>query len=320
MNRQSTNRLPTRVDQLLSSLGAPSPADEKGSQARLARIMATVEHTAQDTTDPRLLDAPLPREPGEPQAFTESAGLCRESGEHAFLTHRDAVRGSTAGIAASRHRRLWNWTFAGAGLLAAAAGAFFWVHTPAGAPSMLPESTTMPRDLVAATIEVAPPNRSAASDLQAVDEEGAAKSSTSGPKSSSLTAPAHRRASAGAGSPASMAKASQKPGQDSPSLDQEPELHPAAGPAGLPDHPTTGAIQAALASRQPRAQSCVATLGGPVSVNLVLGSNGHVSRIDVGAPAAGTPSEDCIRAALLGTQVEPFARSSFSVPLTLRPH
>ena len=57
----------------------------------------------------------------------------------------------------------------------------------------------------------------------------------------------------------------------------------------------------------------------PSSAQLVFGSDGQVASVTVGGPAAGTPAAACIESALKKARVQPFAASSFSLGVTVRP-
>lgn len=105
------------------------------------------------------------------------------------------------------------------------------------------------------------------------------------------------------------------------SKQQEPEakMQPASGGAGVPDHPSLGAVQAAVGAVLGSARACVAGDEKPSSAVLVFGSDGHVKSVSVSGPAAGTPAAGCIRSALSRARVQPFGRSSYSVGTPIRP-
>lgn len=110
-----------------------------------------------------------------------------------------------------------------------------------------------------------------------------------------------------------------------------PQLPPAAGPSepgmvmadsrgALPDHPSTGAVQAAVGTVMVTARACVAGQGTPSRATVSFGSDGRVRSVAVAGPAAGTSAEGCLRNALGAARVQPFARPSYSVNLTVRSH
>jgi hypothetical protein len=118
--------------------------------------------------------------------------------------------------------------------------------------------------------------------------------------------------------PAPPAAAAAKPQASSAS---EPELKPADGRnAGLPEKPSTGAVQAALGSVIGGARSCVSGQNRPSSATIVFGSDGRVQSVAVGGAAADTPAAACIRSALQKARVHPFAKPTFSASVTIRPN
>ncbi|MCA9597117.1 MAG: hypothetical protein KC776_27575 [Myxococcales bacterium] len=94
---------------------------------------------------------------------------------------------------------------------------------------------------------------------------------------------------------------------------------PAAQTGDLPEKPSSGAVQAAISAPLGGARACVAGQDAPSRATVTFGSDGRVQSVGVSGPAAGTPAESCIRAALSKARVQPFARSTFSVGVTVRP-
>lgn len=88
---------------------------------------------------------------------------------------------------------------------------------------------------------------------------------------------------------------------------------------GMADRPSTGAAQAAVGAVLGAARSCIAGQPAGSSATLVFGSSGEVSSVSVSGPAEGTPAAACIQAALKKARVQPFAASSFSLGVTIRP-
>jgi len=115
--------------------------------------------------------------------------------------------------------------------------------------------------------------------------------------------------------PAEAPKVEAKKEKDEPDL----KLKPAATASDVPDKPSTGAVQAAIGQVLGGARACVAGQDGPSRATVTFGSDGRVQSVSVSGPAAGTPSEACIRAALSKARVQPFARPTFSVGATVRP-
>ncbi|MFO7181826.1 MAG: hypothetical protein DIU78_024220, partial [Pseudomonadota bacterium] len=105
-----------------------------------------------------------------------------------------------------------------------------------------------------------------------------------------------------------------------PSEASAPALRPAAGTThGLPEKPSTGAVQAAVGSVLGSARACVAGSKSGSNATIVFAPNGSVSSVTVTGPAANTPAEACLRSALSRARVEPFAATSFSVNVSVRP-
>ncbi|MGC4063484.1 MAG: hypothetical protein QM784_02295 [Polyangiaceae bacterium] len=104
-----------------------------------------------------------------------------------------------------------------------------------------------------------------------------------------------------------------------PAAAAEPALEPAAGPTSLPDHPSTGAVSAALSSRTSAARACVSTGGKRVMVAITFRSSGEVQQVAVADPSLTATERKCISSAFAGAKVDPFARARFDVnyPLSL---
>jgi hypothetical protein len=87
----------------------------------------------------------------------------------------------------------------------------------------------------------------------------------------------------------------------------------------MTDRPSAGAAQAAVGAVLGAARACVAGHPQPSSAQLVFGSDGQVQSVTVAGPAAGTPAAACIETALKKARVQPFAASTFSLAVTVRP-
>jgi hypothetical protein len=100
---------------------------------------------------------------------------------------------------------------------------------------------------------------------------------------------------------------------------------PAAGPSGpqfapgsVPTKPSQGAVTGALGAVLPAARQCLGP-DDPISRAIVVfGSNGSVQSISVSGGAAGKPAEGCIKNALKGAKVAPFAEPTYTAPVTIR--
>lgn len=117
--------------------------------------------------------------------------------------------------------------------------------------------------------------------------------------------------------PAPVAKAEAKVSEEDKEF--EKKAKPAAQPTDVPEKPSTGAVQAAIGAVMGGARACVAGHDAPSRATVTFGSDGRVTSVGVSGPAAGTPAESCIRAALSKARVQPFARPSFGVSATVRP-
>jgi hypothetical protein len=93
----------------------------------------------------------------------------------------------------------------------------------------------------------------------------------------------------------------------------------ADGRQGIAERPSPGAIQAAVGSVMGAARACAAGLAGASRAALTFGSDGLVQAVSVSGPAQGTGAEACIQTALGRARVQPFARPSYTVRLSIRP-
>jgi len=97
------------------------------------------------------------------------------------------------------------------------------------------------------------------------------------------------------------------------------KMKPAAIPTNVPDHPSTGAVQAAIGAVLGNARACVAGQESYNQAVVTFASDGSVQAVKVTGAAAGKPAEACIQAALMKARVQPFSRPTFSVSATVRP-
>lgn len=96
-----------------------------------------------------------------------------------------------------------------------------------------------------------------------------------------------------------------------------PVVPPGPGPSDLT--PSSGAVQAAVGSVLGNARNCVAGDREASRARVIFDSSGAVSAVAVSGPAAGTPAEACIKAALSKARVAPFQKPNYSVDTTIRP-
>lgn len=98
------------------------------------------------------------------------------------------------------------------------------------------------------------------------------------------------------------------------------DLQARAEQGTVPLKPSLGAIQGALGTALPAARACLGP-DDPISrATVTFRSDGGVASVSVSGGAAGTPAEECIRAALMKARVEPFAQPTFTAPATVRPN
>jgi hypothetical protein len=88
----------------------------------------------------------------------------------------------------------------------------------------------------------------------------------------------------------------------------------------VPLKPPLGAVQSALGVAGRAARGCLLAGDAVSHATVTFRSDGSVSDVAVSGGAAGTPADSCIRAALSGARVPPFAEPSFAAPVTVRPN
>jgi hypothetical protein len=136
------------------------------------------------------------------------------------------------------------------------------------------------------------------------------------------TAPGKVAPEAKATEPAKPAPVASAPAETDKGKNDDKEaakMKPAAQPTNVPQEPSLGAAQAAIGQVLGSARACVAGHEAASRATVVFGSDGRVQGVSVSGPAAGTPAEACIRAAMSRARVEPFAKPTFSVGTPIRP-
>lgn len=104
--------------------------------------------------------------------------------------------------------------------------------------------------------------------------------------------------------------------------DAAEEAEPAAGEPSrkaVPDIPPTGAVTSAINAVRGNAKSCVAGADEPSSATITFSSSGAVQGVSVGGWAQGKGAAACIKSALQGARVPPFARPTYATSVTIRP-
>jgi hypothetical protein len=101
----------------------------------------------------------------------------------------------------------------------------------------------------------------------------------------------------------------------------EPPPAPTPAQAGvLAERPSTGAIQGAFGAVLTSARSCLAGQEtGTRAIVTFEGATGRVKSVILDGPGAGSPAEPCVRAALMGARLSPFAEPSYTASVTVRP-
>lgn len=97
---------------------------------------------------------------------------------------------------------------------------------------------------------------------------------------------------------------------------------PAAGKTGsqtIPEQPSQGAANAAIRPSAQSAKSCVAGADEVSYASVTFSSAGTVSNVSVSGWAQKNGKADCIKAALKGANVGPFAKPSFTLSVPIRP-
>jgi hypothetical protein len=69
----------------------------------------------------------------------------------------------------------------------------------------------------------------------------------------------------------------------------------------------------------PGAKACVAGADDVTRATVTFSSSGSVSNVSVAGWAASNGQAGCVKAALQGANVGPFSKSSFTIPVTIRP-
>ncbi|HEY5961044.1 MAG TPA: hypothetical protein VIV60_31020 [Polyangiaceae bacterium] len=332
------------LDDLLRRL--PTGVAEPNEAGWSARLESTLERILPDSSalpsfdDEALnvLETPLPPEMGEPVA-TDPYGLSdgREANFDELHTPMQSGEQSPLGIGGygfqpgvdpkvtsleSRRQLRWlNWTAVVAGSLAAAAALALFVQRQRSS-DLEPQLAVAPGPNPSASREGSEPIRerlvaNAASTDNAVAAANLPKAE--GPMddhAGTEVAVAATRTTAGAARGKSMSAAAVQP-EVVAQHDAEPQLVPAAGPSTLMDHPSTGAVSAALARRLPEAQRCLTGGEAGQSVRVVFRSAGSVERVDVLNPETKPDTRNCIDRALKQLRVDPFARSLYDVTVTV---
>lgn len=107
---------------------------------------------------------------------------------------------------------------------------------------------------------------------------------------------------------------------DLPAAPQDDGAKPAAGGGGsVPEQPSQGNAQAAIRAVMGAAKACVAGAPEPTTASVTFSSSGSVQSVSVGGWAAANGKGGCVKSALQGARVSPFAKATYTVPVNVRP-
>lgn len=110
-----------------------------------------------------------------------------------------------------------------------------------------------------------------------------------------------------------------RPAVSAPKTSAPPKLKPADGTSGpVAEKPSFGAATAALGAVMPAARACVASQKASIPATVVFGSDGLVKSVAVGGQT-DTATRNCISGALKRARLQPFARPTFSISVSVRP-
>lgn len=195
-------------------------------------------------------------------------------------------------------------------------------------PTAAPVATEAPKAEPAAeptavsSAEPAPTDAPKADEPKAVASGGAAAPTSTAVASADLK-PATATKEAPKGGPVGTLDEEMKKavgGSDLPSAPQDDGAKPAAGGGGnVPEQPSQGNAQAAIRAVMGGAKACVAGATEPTTASVTFGSSGSVQSVSVGGWAAANGKGGCVKSALQGARVSPFAKPTYTVPVNVRP-
>jgi hypothetical protein len=100
---------------------------------------------------------------------------------------------------------------------------------------------------------------------------------------------------------------------------EEKPTGPQFAAGSVPQKPANGTVMGAIGAVLPNARACLGP-DDPVSrATITFQSLGTVQSVNVSGGAAGKPAEACIKTALSKAKVPPFAESTFTTAITVRP-
>lgn len=319
MTKESERMRADALEQTLQAWELPPECEmraEHAAETALSRIAALDE--TQDDAE-ALFAAPFPAEPEEPGYAAAAAEL---SSRVEKAERPSALRPLSSRSSAPKRIGAWRQpaVLGAMGTVLAAAAIFtLWVRAPEkreAAPRLTVAAEAAPKleatepqnvsrveqDLEPIGPSIEAPKLSAPERSPAVGEAPASK-------------PRFASARPAVPEPRAAPPAAAPPAEDS---GPSPRMRPAAQGMNLPDHPSTGEVQASLAKVLPTAQQCLPRGHPPVPTTVSFVSDGRVGRVtppgNVNAAVQG-----CVKDALGMARVSPFARLTYGVQTTVRP-
>jgi hypothetical protein len=194
------------------------------------------------------------------------------------------------------------------------------VKAPAPAPTEAPKPQPAAEPAAVASADPAPAATTAPAADDAKGTAGGAPTSTAVAVASNDTKPASPSTPKPSGSVGTLDEEMKKAvgGGELPNAPQD-DSKPAAASGNVPEQPSQGNAQAAIRAVMPGAKACVAGAPEATSASVTFGSSGSVQSVSVGGWAAANGQAGCVKSALQGARVAPFAKPTFTVPVTVRP-
>lgn len=93
---------------------------------------------------------------------------------------------------------------------------------------------------------------------------------------------------------------------------------PQFAPGSVAQRPSQGQVAGAIGTVMPAAKACLQSDEPTSHATVTFQSDGSVKSVHVTGFAAGKPQEACIKTALSKAKVDPFAESTYPVPVTIR--
>jgi hypothetical protein len=242
-----------------------------------------------------------------------------ENGEEKASSFQTALPSVARPTAKSERasKRIW----AGAATAVLAIAAAFAIHETRQ-PEPAPSPALVQVD-VEPTVRAAPteaPKAAATAEAKIVAPAHPAPAATAVSKKDSAKGTGDNKDVGSAGGPpaAAVASSDAKPSStESLPAPQDDGSLPAVS-SNVPDQPPPGKVLAATRAVLPAARACVEGSPKPTTASVTFGSSGAVKSVSVDGWAAANGKADCVKSALRGARVDPFARPTFTVPVTVR--